>query len=1210
MTDSNNEYQDLSILYELSLAVGTTLDARENCRQFLHKLVNLKGLTYASVWRFDGSADSRTCDIYLSYPASPAPNHSLKPGHFIFEKLKTEPCLSMAPATPGLPDEMSEISAGVGAVAVFSLGEFGLLEIFLEGRMKPFSDQKLQQLESVIHKFGISLSGCLAHEKLMEETENRSVVQNALKRINKRYTDLFENIYDALIVLDADGNVTKSNRAARKMLGLDPDEKLSINVSKIIHPEDLDYAVACFEQLLRDGSFSGYEGRIITLKGDVRYVQVNSNAIFKKGVYAGSRNIVLDVTERKQVERRMKESEARLRQIIDSSLDAVVTIDGEGLITDWSRQAERFFGFGREEAIGQLLSELIIPHQHREAHHRGMIHFHKTGEGPVLNKHLEITALRKNGEEFPIELSIAAVKNEDGHFFNGFIRDITNRKVAQSKLHSAQVRLINLITNLQAGILLEDENRKIVLANRFFCEYFKIPAKPDELTGMDCSQAAEQSKHLFADPEGFVKGVVDVLEFRQLKVGEVLHMADGKILERDYIPLFADEKYLGHLWQYRDITERRKSQLAILKSEEKYRGIIENMELGLMEVDTNQTIVRAYQAFCEMTGYQAHELIGQNAMELFLPDNYADIMAQQDEVRMQGRHSVYEIQIRRKDGELIWVLISGAPIKDSDGNIVGSIGIHYDITDRKRLEHDLAEARRMADHARLTERQFLANMSHEIRTPMNAVIGMTHLLYETNPTQTQKVYLDSLRFAADSLLGIIDNILDLSKIEAGELEFEEKPFNLLQLMKSLQRTFQFKLRDKSIEIEMKYDPAIEYRVKGDSTRLNQILTNLLGNACKFTERGRINFSSKLLEDSPESYLVEFRVEDTGIGIPANKLDAIFENFKQANVKIARKYGGSGLGLTIVKQLVELQGGSIRVESRLGEGSSFIFTLPFKKSDIKISEKQQPYRIGRANVEALFSNLQILVVEDNLMNQKLITKILDIWRCDYQVANNGLEALEMSKNEAFDLILMDIHMPEMDGCEATEAIRQDEGNPNQNVPIIALTAAALLEEKKRAVKAGMSDFLTKPFSPEMLESCMLQHLHFNDEMGEMEEAMEGQFADEELTLNLDYLYEFSNNDRTFVLEMLDTFLIQMPANIEQLEREQRAENWEGVYKIVHTMKPGLMMLGMAEQHEKVMQIENMIKKGDFDKTELTQMLNWLAGCVRSSFPELERMREQV
>ena len=394
-------------------------------------------------------------------------------------------------------------------------------------------------------------------------------------------------------------------------------------------------------------------------------------------------------------------------------------------------------------------------------------------------------------------------------------------------------------------------------------------------------------------------------------------------------------------------------------------------------------------------------------------------------------------------------------------------GFIRDITDRKKAEQELISAKQEAEQAQLAEQQFLANMSHEIRTPMNAVIGMTHLLYETNPTEAQKEYLDSLRFSADSLMGIISNILDLSKIEANEIEFEQRTFNLLELLKSLQQTFQFKVREKPISVVLDYDPKIKNHLIGDSVRLNQILTNLLGNASKFTHKGTIGVKAKLVAATGGQYIIQLQVHDTGIGIEKENVEKIFENFKQADVKITRKFGGTGLGLTIVKNLVELQGGSIEVESSEGQGSVFNIVLPFKDSGVlqtEVSIKED----SEHHISEVLKETSILVVEDNPMNQKLISKILELWKCDFEIASNGFLAIEKTKEKKYDIILMDIHMPEIDGCETTKKIRSDSENKNQNTTIIALTAAALLDEKNRALESGMNDFLTKPFSPKQLK----------------------------------------------------------------------------------------------------------------------------------------------
>lgn len=1212
MTDNIKIIQDMSLLYELSLSVGSSLDAHENCKTFLHTLMSRKNLSFASVWKHHEKGQEGYYKLFYMAPAFWANKRKLVYDHFILTELRKKPFLSVTSKDEAFENLVQENKVEKGSYAIFRLGEFGFLKLFAAGKVDGFPDIELEQLNNVVDKFAISLEGCIAHDQLKEETENRVLVQNALQRVNSRYADLFDNMYDALLLLDDDGNVKEANKAAKELLGIKADESPHLNFKKIIHPADKKKASGYYEDVRKKGFFKDFEGRIYTKSGQVRHIHLNSNAIYEDGKFVGQRDVVRDVTEQKRVERRVKESEATLRQVINYSLDAVVTIDGGGLITEWSKQSENMFGISRDEAIGQKLSEVIIPHKYREAHEKGMEHFHHTGEGPVLNTRIEITALRKSGEEFPIELSIAALENDDGHFFSGFIRDITERKKAEDALQNAQVRLTNLISNLQAGILLENEHRKVVLTNHHFCKIFQQNVKPDDLIGKDCEIGVSYAKKLFTDPELFESRINQLVVQRELVVGEILEMTNGKILERDFIPLHAGDKYLGHLWQYHDVTEKRKSQLAIEESEEKYRGIIENMELGLLEVDTNHSIVRPYRHFCEMLGYTEEELIGKNALELFVEDDYQEKMKEQDRLREEGKQSVYEVQLRRKDGTKMWALISGAPISDSDGNIVGSIGVHYDLTARKNLETDLAKAKHIAEHARLAERQFLANMSHEIRTPMNAVIGMTHLLYEANPTPTQKEYLDSLRFSADSLMGIINNVLDLSKIEAGELEFEEKSFNLEQLMKSLQRTFQFKVKDKAISVIMDFDPGIQNLVIGDPIRLNQILTNLLGNASKFTDRGTIGVRAKLVRSTKSKYLVEFRVHDTGIGIEKDKLEDIFQNFKQADVKVTRKYGGTGLGLTIVKQLVEMQGGSIRVESKINEGSTFIFNLSLKNSEVKTSEKKEKKNLAYTDTRAFIKNLNVLVVEDNAMNQKLISKILEIWGCSFEIAKNGRVAVEMSEKAIYNVILMDIHMPEMDGVEATLQIRKDKENKNHKTPIIALTAAALLEEKNRALDAGMNEFLTKPFSPSMLENVILQVMGVQETV--VQEIDNSQLDDDgeaiEVTVDLEYLFEFSNGDKLFVIDMLEAFLGDLPDAMKVLKKALAAKEWELIQKTVHKLKPNFMMLGMNAQHEKTKLIETMIKQGEIEEEVIEEGVNWLLTCSELAIPILEEKKSKL
>lgn len=685
-----------------------------------------------------------------------------------------------------------------------------------------------------------------------------------------------------------------------------------------------------------------------------------------------------------------------------------------------------------------------------------------------------------------------------------------------------------------------------------------------------------------------------------------------KLLEAKALDLYRANENLKKLNESleRQVKERTE---ALQYSEEKYRGILENMDLGLIEVDNQDIIRKAYKRFCELTGYEEHELIGQKAAEFLLPDeDFRRLIAEQNANRLDGETGVYEVPLKKKNGEVIWVIVSGAPIIESNGKVTGSVGIHLDITERKRTQEALEEARKVAEDARRAEKRFLANMSHEIRTPINAIIGMTHLLYDTNPNKKQVEYLSAINYSADLLLNLVSDVLDISKIEAGEMKLSEQTFSLKDLINSTLQTFRLRLQGKDIKLVLDFDDEIENDVIGDSTFLTQILMNLLSNAVKFTEKGKIGVQVSLLCRLGDFLMTEIKVFDTGIGISPQSLGRIFDSFKQADQDVKVKYGGTGLGLAIVKQLVNLHGGEISAESTLHEGTVFTFTLPLKDS------KQQSKKLHSLSepVSEDWKNYHVLVVEDNLINQKYVEGLLLKWNMSYKIANHGIEALTFLQNENFDIILMDIRMPEMDGYETTIEVRKLEGNANQDIPIVALTASAMSDEIDYAFEIGMNSYLTKPFTPDQLRQVLEQKLTLNPNRQALKQEestitlSDTVIVEEKETLQSDYLEKIYGCDRKYAADMFELFLETVPQQFALLKPLIEKQKVDEISKLAHQLKPSFTMVGLPEITQNLLILERMAKNNeDFEIMRLTfneieNIFNRKISLVEKEFEELQ------
>ena len=725
-------------------------------------------------------------------------------------------------------------------------------------------------------------------------------------------------------------------------------------------------------------------------------------------------------------------------------------------------------------------------------------------------------------------------------------------------------RLFHSFDFAHAGILLEDENRKIVATNKVFCDIFQISVEPDQLIGADCSNSAEQSKALFSNPTLFVSRVETLLKSKKLCLNEEMNMADGRILERDYIPIFLNGKYSGHLWKYTDVTLRKSAEQLILNREAKFKGIIDNFHLGLLEVAPDGRILTANEAFCEMSGFTCEELCGRDGGDLLLDEDEKERMKVRNASRIIGEEDVYELRVFNKNRETRYWLVSAAPLLGDDGVVHGSIGIHWDITHMKELEFELKYARRKAEESSKAKAMFLANMSHEIRTPLNGIVGMAEQLAQSQLDADQRYFTDIMRSASSTLLSIINDVLDISKIESGKFSIETTAFNLNDTVCKTLSIFHEKAKQSniSLDIELMDDRGIMHL--GDPHRLSQVLFNIVGNAIKFTQAGYVRVTSQLSRGDNDICLVSFCIEDTGVGMDMVYLAKVFEAFSQEDSSITRKFGGSGLGLSIARSIIQIMGGTIQIESEKGKGTRVDIRIPMKISN----EKTKQDIVEMTDIQKSLKGLRVLAVEDNELNRMVLQVILKKCEVVVSIAHNGQEAIDMIQEKEFDIVLMDVQMPILDGLEATKYIREE---LKLTTPIIGLSANAMREEVEICKQAGMNDYLVKPYSERSLVEVMKKW-----SAEEKVTPVEDVFIEQREELDLSMLKQYVGNDTNVLKDVVSGYLQHLPPQLDRLELALVGADIIALRHELHQLKASMEIIGVRPDGLSFAGISNELK----------------------------------
>ncbi|WP_456462701.1 ATP-binding protein [Lutibacter sp.] len=620
-----------------------------------------------------------------------------------------------------------------------------------------------------------------------------------------------------------------------------------------------------------------------------------------------------------------------------------------------------------------------------------------------------------------------------------------------------------------------------------------------------------------------------------------------------------------------DITYWKKKEASKIQSDK----ILENVNSLVMVSNNKDEIIYSSPSVKKMLGYEVEEIMGDKWWNVTY-DNKQEAIKTKEAINNYVNFNIKNFvdiskrKIKARNGEYKWI-----EWHISKGANDTYISVGTDITDRILTDIELKKAKESAEESLKVKNEFLANMSHEIRTPLNAIIGFTDLLLETKLTTEQKLHLETMQNSGEILLSLINDVLDLSKLESGKLETEVIPFNLHKQLNEVVRLMKIKAREKNISLNLEIDKNTPKQVIGDPTRLGQILLNLIGNAIKFTNKGSVTVSVKQLKESTNSTTVFFEIKDTGIGIVSNKINTVFGAFTQAKSDTSRIYGGTGLGLTIVKKLVSLLNGQITVESKFGKGSVFKFTLPLQKGSNKITVEEYEEELSMDKP----LNLDVLLVDDNKTNQLLGKTRLERWGCNVDLANNGIEGVKKTQQKLYDVILMDIQMPIMDGYEATKIIKNDISEQVSKIPVIAMTAYTSKNDIKRAINAGMDDYIFKPFKPVEVYKLLKKYGKISEENNnKVPEIIEKQIKSESKKyIDLKFIREETMNESSILALLIESFINDIDEFLEILDKGFKSKNWKLLHEATHKIKPSIRMFGISKLDQVIHDLVNRFRE---------------------------------
>ena len=884
---------------------------------------------------------------------------------------------------------------------------------------------------------------------------------------SKEVSMVFKNLINSTsgsIYVVQDGIIVFHNPPFAKLTGFSSKELNEMNYLDLVHAKDKKLIKLLFSNNFREISLKkshSFTFRVNHKSGEVRWFKSNVSIIEWNGKPALLDNCI-DITQQKEFEERLVQEEMNFRLLVNAFEDMIFIISKRGTIIQANQSVYRHLGYAENQVLLKNFSNFFND-QERESISKTLSQA-LLGNRQLINAHI----VSVEGAKIPVETRFFCGSWSQKEVVFAICQDISARLEAEKAIMLSEEKFSKAFeTNAVMMTISTLDEGRLIDVNETFLKV--IGLKREHVIGKtsaelkifpDISMRTKLLKKIIA------KGKATDMETTLVnsKKQKLICQFSVEIIDIQGSPCL--------LTVMTDITLRKQSEQKILMSEQRFRQLAELLPEMIFEANAkgritfgNNYLLSSFNITQKdlKKGIHISKLFGSKSQKII--KEYILSSNQSPEL-----HTV-ELSARKGNGTEFPSLTHVIAILENS-EVKRYMGVLVDITNRKHQEIELLRAKKEAEEASKAKEKFLSTMSHEIRTPMNAIIGITNILLQENPEESQLENLRTLKFSAENLMALLNDILDFSKIEAGKLKINRTQFNITHLTEGIINTFKNLAQSKGVELKLDLDERIPAELICDQVRLNQVLSNITANAIKFTHKGLIQLKIALLKETKSKVQIYFSVIDTGIGISAEKQKILFKEFTQANFDTARKYGGTGLGLAISQKLIQLLGGKIEVKSKPNKGSEFFFTLSLSKS-------KNTAKIGSISEELLTYNFdkayKVLVVEDNEINSMIVSNFLKKWGLEIELAENGLIALEMLEKNMYDIILMDLEMPEMNGYDATVEIRKMKDIEKNSIPIIALTASAMLDVQTKIFSLGMNGFILKPFSPNELKKKIYEVL---------------------------------------------------------------------------------------------------------------------------------------